>query len=187
MDQDDSHWASLMAAAQNGDRDSYAQLLRELAPLLRRLARQGWPMASLADIEDVLQETLLTLHAIRHTYDPRRPFMPWLLTLLQRRVADAVRQQARRRKNEIATDPLDVTFLGAAANHEQELPLEHEALKTAIAQLPPAQRQAVELLKQRELSLKQASAATGISVAALKVATHRALKALRAKLTSGKR
>jgi RNA polymerase sigma-70 factor (ECF subfamily) len=45
--------------------------------------------------------------------------------------------------------------------------------------LPPGQRQAVELLKLRELSLKEASALTGMSIGALKVATHRAIASLR--------
>jgi RNA polymerase sigma-70 factor (ECF subfamily) len=54
----------------------------------------------------------------------------------------------------------------------------------AINQLPIGQRQAIELLKLREMSLKEAAATTGMSIAALKVATHRALKALR-KLLAG--
>jgi len=45
--------------------------------------------------------------------------------------------------------------------------------------LPPGQRQAVELLKLRELSLKEASALTGLSIGALKLATHRAMVSLR--------
>jgi len=49
--------------------------------------------------------------------------------------------------------------------------------------LPPAQRQAIRLLKLKEMSLKDAAAATGLSVTALKGATHRALKNLRKMLS----
>ena len=56
-------------------------------------------------------------------------------------------------------------------------------LRAAIANLPPGQREAINRLKLNELSLKEASAATGMSVAALKVATHRALKNLRKMLS----
>ena len=49
--------------------------------------------------------------------------------------------------------------------------------------LPPGQRQAVELLRLKEMSLKEASAASGQSVGALKVAMHRAGKSLREILT----
>jgi RNA polymerase sigma-70 factor (ECF subfamily) len=176
---DDAQWVSLMAAAQNGDQQCYARLLRGVTPLLRHMARQEWRMASDADIEDVVQETLLTLHAVRHTYDPRRPFLPWLLTLLHRRVVDAVRRRSRTYKREIAVDALDVTFPHIPTNNEQELPVDGEALRKAIALLPASQRQAIELLKQKEIPLKVVSAMTGMSVTALKVATHRAMKALR--------
>lgn len=182
MHQDDSHLVSLMAAAQLGDQASYTQLLLEISPLLRRLARQGWPTGSTADIEDVVQDTLLTLHVIRHTYDPARPIMPWLMAILRRRLVDGVRRRARTNRKEIAVETLDVTFPLEPANDEYETPVDGETLRKAIAALPPGQRQAIELLKQRELSLREASAATGMSIAALKVATHRALKALRARL-----
>lgn len=182
MHQDDSHLASLMAAAQLGDQASYTQLLREITPILRRLARQGWPAGSTADIEDVVQDALLTLHQIRHTYDPARPIMPWLMAILRRRLVDGVRRRSRTNRRELAGDALDVTFPVEPANDEYEAPVDRATLKEAIAALPPGQRQAIELLKQREMSLKEASAATGMSIAALKVATHRALKTLRAML-----
>jgi RNA polymerase sigma-70 factor, ECF subfamily len=169
--QRDSQWAALMAAAQNGDQASYARLLHEITPLLRRLARQEWPTGNPADIEDVVQNTLLTLHAIRHTFDPVRPFVPWLLALLQRRTADGVRRRARTNRREIAVDTLEVTFSGEATNIDCEASADRETLRHAITELPPGQRQAIELLKLKEMSLKEASAATGISVAALKVAS----------------
>lgn len=175
-----------MKAAQDGDRTSYVRLLRELTPFLRRLARQGWPKGDPADIEDIVQETLLTLHGIRHTFDPSRPFTPWLLALLQRRTADGVRKRVRVQRREIRMDIPDVTFSLEQANNAYETSADNGVLRRAIACLPPGQRQAIELLKLREMSLKQASAATGLSIAALKVATHRALKALRVMLTAPK-
>lgn len=177
--QHDSRWASLMVAAQQGDRRSYEQLLREITPVLRRLARQQWPTGSPADFEDIVQETLLTVHTLRHTYDSHRPFQPWLLTLLQRRTVDEIRQRARINRREIALDMFDVIFTADATNHAQEIPADREVLHKAIATLPLGQRQAIALLKQKEMSLKEVSAATGMSIGALKVATHRALKTLR--------
>jgi RNA polymerase sigma-70 factor (ECF subfamily) len=52
-------------------------------------------------------------------------------------------------------------------------------LLVAIEKLPPDQRQAIRLLKLKEMSLKEAALATGRTVSALKVATHRAVKSLR--------
>ncbi|KPU61659.1 RNA polymerase sigma factor, sigma-70 family protein [Pseudomonas fluorescens] len=168
-----------MAAAQLGDQASYTQLLREVTPILRGLARQGWPMGSTADIEDVVQDTLLTLHVIRHTYNPTRPIMPWLMAILRRRLVDSVRRRSRTDRKELVVDALDVTFPVEPTNDKYETPVDGETLGKAIAALPRGQRLAIELLKQREMSLKEASAVTGMSIAALKVATHRALKTLR--------
>lgn len=178
-EQRDSRWVALMKAAQAGDQASYATLLREISPFLRRLARQGWPKGSAADIEDVVQETLLTLHVIRRTFDPCRPFTPWLLALLQRRVADGVRKRVRTYRREIGMETSDVTFPMEQANTAYERQADSEILRRAVSRLPPGQRQAIELIKLQEMSLKQAAAATGSSIAALKVATHRGLKTLR--------
>jgi RNA polymerase sigma-70 factor (ECF subfamily) len=79
----------------------------------------------------------------------------------------------------VTGDDLDVTFQAAATNTAMEPSADAEALTQAIQALPPGQRQAVELLKLRELSLKEASARTGVSVGALKIATHRAMASLR--------
>ena len=58
-----------------------------------------------------------------------------------------------------------------------------EALRRAIQDLPPGQRDAIEMLKLREMSLKEAAAASGTSVGALKVSVHRAIATLRKALT----
>jgi len=57
-----------------------------------------------------------------------------------------------------------------------------DRLKAAMDKLPPGQRRAVDLLKLQEMSLKEASAASGMTVASLKVSMHRGLKALRAEM-----
>jgi RNA polymerase sigma-70 factor (ECF subfamily) len=136
-----------MKAAQEGDQVSYATLLREISPFLRRQARQGWPKGNTADIEDVVQETLLTLHTIRHTFDPGRPFIPWLLALLQRRIADGVRKHVRTHRREIGMDISDVTFSIEQPNTAYESPADSKVLWSAISQLPLGQRQAIELIK----------------------------------------
>ena len=71
------------------------------------------------------------------------------------------------------------TFQAPVANSHEETFGDPDALARAIQALPPGQRQAVELLKLRELSLKEASALTGMSIGALKIATHRAIASLR--------
>ena len=165
-----------MSRAQDGDRDAYRRLLLEIVPYLRKLAARHHRERS--DIEDAVQDILLTVHAIRHTYDPNRPFAPWLTTIANRRLIDRLRQNGRLRARETAWQRDHETFTAPEPNLYQAA-WDAGALHEAIGSLPKGQRQAVTMLKLQDMSLKEASARTGMSVAALKVATHRAIKSLR--------
>jgi RNA polymerase sigma factor (sigma-70 family) len=168
-------WAILMAHAQDGDRAAYQRLLQEITPYLRSLAARRHRDPS--DIEDAVQDILLTVHAIRHTFDPSRPFGPWLLTIANRRFIDRLRRQGRRRDRETPLMPEHETFSEPQANLEERP--DRRDLEKAVDELPPMQRKAVQLLKLKEMSLREASTASGMSIASLKVNVHRAVKSLR--------
>ena len=172
----DLDWSIYMARAQAGDRDAYRRLLEDVAPYLRSIAARHFRNSG--DIEDAVQEVLLTVHAVRHTYDPARPFGPWLVAIANRRVVDGLRRQGRSRAREVALETEHETFAAPEANYH-EAASEARALREAVESLPPGQRDAIRMLKLREMSLKEAAAVSGMTVAALKVATHRAVKRLR--------
>jgi DNA-directed RNA polymerase specialized sigma24 family protein len=88
----DHDWGGLMARAQDGDADAYFTLLHQITPYLRAAICRGW--MDERDIESVVQDVLLTMHAVRHTYDPACPFEPWLLDIANCR---PLRRQRRRR------------------------------------------------------------------------------------------
>jgi len=169
-------WAGLMARAQGGDAAAYRALLAGVAPYLRKMAARYHRERQ--DAEDAVQDILLTIHAVRQTYDPQRPFKPWLVAVAKRRIADRLRVQMRRRFRETILTPEHETFAAPETNLYRE-ESDGRELREAIAQLPEGQRRAVVLLKLEEKSLKEASAASGLSVATLKVSTHRAMKSLR--------
>jgi RNA polymerase sigma-70 factor (ECF subfamily) len=171
-----------MARAQDGDRVAYRHLLDEITPYLRSVAAKHRALSG--ETEDAVQDILLTLHAVRHTYDPSRPFRPWLLAIARRRVVDRLRHHGRIAAAETALGPEHET-IAATGPKLYALLSGRRGLRQAIEKLPPGQRQAVLLLKLRELSLKEAAVESGMSVAALKVASHRALKALRLMLGKG--
>lgn len=173
-------WRVLMRAAQDGDRTAYARLLSELLPALRRIVRHR--CRNPQDAEDIVQEVLLSVHAVRHTYDPTRAFMPWLMTITMRRITDAARKLSSRSANETTVDVLPETFSGHETKKEQDTSDDNEVIRRAISLLPPGQRQAIVLVKLRGLSLQEAATATGKSISSLKVAVHRAVKAMRRNL-----
>lgn len=173
-----------MVAAQAGDGAAYRQLLSSISPHLKSLAwRSG---LSGSDGEDMVQDILLTIHTVRHTYDPSRPFGPWLTAVARHRIIDRLRQRGRTAGREISFSDDHETFGQDESNLHEEAS-EARRLRSAIATLPDGQRQAVELLKLKELSLKEASAISGQSEVALKVSVHRAIKRLRTLLSGSEK
>ena len=175
----------LMQAAQKGDGAAYAQLLRTITPRIRQVVRRQRGFAGAAEVEDLVQDVLLSVHAVRQTYDPSRPFEPWLSAILRNRLVDGARRYGRIARREVKVEDLDVTFSDLEAKEESADLGDAAALREAVQALPEQQRQAIELLKLKELSLKEAAQVSGTSIGALKVATHRAMATLR--MTLGKR
>src|SRR5215475_1341407 len=166
--------AEWMARAQDGDREAYRALLDDVRPLVLAWLRR-W-LDDEADLADVYQDTLVHLHRARHTYDPARPFEPWLFAIARNAAADHGRRQRRERAWETSVDDLP------------EVALEGEAFEPALADalraLPQPQREAFTMLKLEGLSVGAAAERAGVSPGALKVRAHRAYKALRALLGS---
>lgn len=168
-----------MAAAQAGDARAYDRLLRACLPMLRSVARRR--IRDAAEAEDAVQDALLTIHRLRDTYDPARPIRPWLVAITERRAIDRLRRSGRRAGRESPLDDFGETLGDGRANRGEERVAAAE-LRAAVAELPEAQRTALGLAKLQDLPLAEASARSGMSVGALKVATHRAVKALRKRL-----
>ena len=173
----DLRWSRLMATAQDGDREAYRRLLGEILPFVRAVVHRQQRTPD--RVEDVVQDVLLTIHRVRHTYDPARRFTHWLAMIARRRSIDALRRRHRHEIVEVADDAAYETFADPAAKRVIEAFGATEELTEAIVALSPPQREAIELLKLREMSLAEASAASGSSVTALKVKVHRDIKTLR--------
>jgi RNA polymerase sigma factor (sigma-70 family) len=170
--------AAWMAAAQAGDRRAYERVLADSVALIRAVARRHGVAHD--QLDDVVQETLLTLHRVRHTYDPARSYDAWLAALAGHRAIDGLRRRGRQAWREIGDDVAVARHAdGRDASVESERAQQARRLRAAIAKLPPGQREAIEQLGLKELSLEEAAARTGRSAGALKVNLHRALKALR--------
>lgn len=176
----DEHWAQLMARAQNGDSRAFERLLREIVPSLRAMVRR-WHRSS-DRVEDVVQDVLLTVHRAKHTYDSARPFRQWLAAIARHRAIDALRRSRLSRVAEICsavTDSFCQSFADRTVEGFEGAWATADHLSKAIANLPATQREAIELIKLKDMSLADAAKLTGRSVVALRVNTHRALKSLR--------
>jgi RNA polymerase sigma factor (sigma-70 family) len=170
---------ALMRSAQAGDGTAYSKLLSEVAIRMRRLVRRRAPWLSPEDVEDMVQDILLSLHQARATWDPARPFLPWMVAIARARLADNARRYARRAAIDLAASDLAETFCDIPTNTGAETVVNLLAVRKAMKDLTPAEKQAVDLLRLREMSLIEAAEASGSTVAALKVAIHRAMRKMK--------
>lgn len=173
-----TEWSGWLRLAQAGDAAAYQQFLRAVVPYLATIARAFFHQPDAVD--DAVQDILLIVHSVRHTYEPGRPVKPWLATIARRHCIDLQRRRQRRNQREGAdnaaldTQPAD-TPSPEEAMHQVQLSRE---VREAVDALPPSQRTALRLMKLDGLSAREASERSGMSVSAIKVACHRALRAL---------
>ena len=162
--------ARLMAMAQQGDRPAYNVLLAEAGMWLERYFRRRVPPAQL---DDLVQDVLLALHRKRATYDPSRPFLPWLAAIARYRWIDHLRK-VYRHETELLEDG------DASVDSEEGVVEARVSLDRLFVHLTDKQAQAIELVKIEGLSIAEASEKTGQSESLVKVNIHRGLKKLSA-------
>jgi RNA polymerase sigma-70 factor (ECF subfamily) len=172
----EGRWSALMVNAQAGDAESYRQLLGELRDVIesyltRRFGNREW-------VDDCVQESLLALHRARRTYDPRRRFWPWMVTIVKHKAVDLLRRGAVRARNEIVSDDA----LGRAATSpgsRNDSALDTERI---LGWLNAEYRQALVLTKLEGHSIEEAATMAGVSPSAMKTRVHRAIRLVQRRL-----
>lgn len=166
-----------MKRSMAGDQRIYAELLKEIASMVRGYMYRKIPTQE--DLEDVTQEVLSSIHRARKTYDGSRPLKPWIMAIATYRLNDYLRQRYRVAGKEVIDyDAVqnqiseDVTPSG----------LNNELLEKALKSLPDRQRDIVTMMKVDGYSAKEIAKRMDMSVSAVKVAAHRAYKKLKEQL-----
>lgn len=174
MRPDDATLSRLTAAAQAGDRRAYAMLLDEarkwLGGYYRRKVAPG-------QVDDLIQDTLISLHRKLSSYDPARPFLPWLAAIARYRWVDHLRKLSR------GDEPACEAEVAAAA--EEPAIVARLSLERLFESLPDAQARAIRLVKVEGHSIAEASQATGQSESLVKVNIHRGIRKLAALIERG--
>lgn len=173
-------WAGLMRAAMAGDEAAYERLLRELAPVLRAIARRAVARAGAAiDAEDIVQETLIAIHLKRQTWVPTEPLGPWVRAIARHKAVDALRRRGRH----LHVPVEDFEDLLAAEDAGPDFP--RADLAKHLHHLPARQREVIQSIALDGNSIRQTASRFGMSEGAVRVALHRAVAALAALLQKG--
>lgn len=165
----DDQWRALMLATQAGDATAYRRLLVEAGSWLKRYYARRLP-ASMVD--DAAQEVLLSLHTKRHTYDPTRPFGPWLAAIARYKWIDRLRAM-----KDAVTEELHEEI--PVRDHGEAVQSAH-VLEMLLETLKPAQANAIRLVKLEGLSISEAAERLGQTASLIKVNIHRGLRKLSA-------
>jgi len=171
-------WTGLMRSAIAGDSAAYHRLLKAVTPVLRAAARCGLARAGqpVDQSEDIVQDILLAVHLKRHTWDAEAPFAPWLFAIARNKLIDALRRRGRRIFVDI--DDFAETLPG-------EVPTETASAGEVAARLktlPERQREVLQSVAVDAASIKETAAKFSMSEGAVRVALHRGLASLTAKL-----
>lgn len=174
----EDEWTDLMRSANAGDNVAYHRLLKAVAPVLRAAARRGLARAgqSVDQAEDIVQDILFAVHLKRHTWDPNAPFAPWLFAIGRNKLIDALRRRGRRVFVNI--DDFAETLPGEAA--EETVPAGEIAVH--LGGLPKGQRDVLQAIAVDSASIKETAAKLSMTEGAVRVALHRGLTGLAAKL-----
>jgi RNA polymerase sigma-70 factor, ECF subfamily len=174
----ESEWTDLMRLADAGDTVAYHQLLKAVSPVLRAATRRGLARAGqpLDQSEDIVQEILLAVHLKRHTWDKSAPVAPWLFAIARNKLIDALRRKGRRVFVNI--DDFAETLPGEPA--EETVPPAEVA--GHLQSLPARQRDVLQSIAVESASIKETAAKLSMSEGAVRVALHRGLASLAARL-----
>jgi RNA polymerase sigma factor (sigma-70 family) len=167
-------WAVWMRAAMIGDAGAYRQLLLSLAPRLRAVARSRCRSlgAPEDEIEDLVQEVLLTIHLKRGTWDQSRPIGPWVAAITRNKLIDVLRRRGRH-----ITVPIE-DFVDSLRAEDQAPELPAREIDSLLARLTPQQREIVRSISLNGSSVRETADRLQMTEGAVRVTLHRALKTL---------
>lgn len=171
----------LMIAANRGDSLAYARLLKSLSSELRGYIRNSLRSSggNQSDLEDILQETLLALHAKRHTWRDSEPLRPWVYAIARYKVIDALRRRGRRGEVDLE-DHADTL----AAEVQEEGPSALE-VDRALRTLTPRLREVVSAISLEGTPIAEVARRLEMTEVAVRVSLHRGLTALHERFGRG--
>lgn len=173
-----AEWTRKLLAGLAGDGAAYAEFLSQISPMLRRVIGRKIPMG---DVEDVLQEVLISIHKARHTYDGARPLMPWVMAITSFRVTDHLRKTY----SEMRHKRVDIAEYENVLSAVTETSGENESIDEMLDGVAEREKKILSLMHVEGYTARQVGSQLGMKESAVKVAAHRAMKKIRERFGHG--
>jgi len=167
-----------MTGGLDGDSQAYTAFLRALAPLLRSFFSRRMSGAA-GDVEDLVQESLMAVHARRGSYDRSRPLSAWAYAVARHKMIDHFRKNRR----DISLESLEDIL---AAEGFEDACAARMDIGRLLGSLPAKQARAIRQTKVEGMSIAEAAGSGGISEADVKISVHRGLRALAMRINGAK-
>jgi RNA polymerase sigma-70 factor, ECF subfamily len=177
---DERELSALMVKAQEGDGDSYKNLLTRIEKMLQSYVRKS---VTQEFAEDVIQEIILAIHSKRNTFNREQFFLPWFYAIARYKVIDYIR--AKKRQEVLVYDPEGFEDLLASDSSGLIDAVTVDDLAGILLQLPEKQREIVKSVKIDGLSIKEAAQKLSLTESDIKVNIHRAIKTLKVLFSGG--
>lgn len=142
------------------------ELYRRYAGAVTTVARSGLWSDDL--VADAVQQTFVKAWQARDSYDPDRPFAPWLYTIARRTVIDLVRRE-RRRQHPSPEDDAVVTLPTEMSDVWEKF-----EVRAALDQLATEERDVLRLVYFDGRSHSEVARVLGIPLGTVKSRSHRA-------------
>ena len=161
---------SLMRQALVGDKKAYGELLKATSRFLRPYLIKR--INSETDVDDLMQEILISIHKARHTYDGMRPYKPWVYAIAGFRLKDHLRSRyADHLRQAVDLSEVEKNL----AEPVTESGIRYESIDGEIRKLPPKQATILEMMHREGYTAKEVAERIGMKESAVKVAAHRLL------------
>jgi RNA polymerase sigma-70 factor (ECF subfamily) len=178
VEEREQRWAEAMRAERRGEALAYEGMLEEVAMALRRSLAPRLVRVGLGahEAEDLVQEILIGLHGKRHTWDPARPFLPWLYAITRYKLIDFTRHrrhETRRRVDLSLEDWLEIVESPADEANRSTWEVDRH-----LAVLPVSQRKIVRAIAVEGASVRNVARGLATSEGAVRMTLHRAIRRL---------
>ncbi|HZV34444.1 MAG TPA: sigma-70 family RNA polymerase sigma factor [Verrucomicrobiae bacterium] len=181
--------AALMLRVKRGDDAAFAELVEKYKQPVMNLVYRN--LRDATEAEDLAQNVFVQVHKSAHRYQATARFSTWLFTIARNLCLNEIRRRSRH-----PADSLDATYpdhedqpARQFEDHKTFLPTEtilhselEQKVEAALAELPEAQRNAILLCRQDELSYEEIAEVIGCSLSATKSLIHRGRETLKQKL-----